>query len=157
MGWMNAEEQRHSKKKTSINAQYMCDECHEPIRSGEVPVVDPKGGYYPWPANLPENAKPFLSRNPKVTYHLQCDRIRRGVRVKEKPDKKHHMGEALRSALEAVKGMIQSKPKTGYWTKEKCCQKLKEEHDKKYVLRAIRELRSAKQLKKKHGGYYFAN
>lgn len=154
MGWMNAEEQRAARKRFGVHAQYMCDECHEPIRSGDIPVIDPKGGYHPWPVSLPENCKSFLSRNPKVTRHLQCDRIKRGVRVKEEPkEKKSHLSEALRSAIEAVKSMIHAKPRIGYWTKEKCVQKQKGINDKKYVLKAIRLLRSEGQLKKKSGGY----
>jgi hypothetical protein len=153
MGWMNAEEQRAAKRNFHITAQYMCDECNEPIQSGEAPVIDPKAGYHPWPVTLPDNCKAFLSRNPKVTRHLQCDRIKRGTRTKPPSERRSHVSDALNSVLEAVLSLIKGKPRPGYWTKEKCCRKLKEAHDKKLVLKAIRTLRREGQLKKKSGGY----
>ena len=145
MGWINKEEQ----KRLHTTAEYLCDHCDKPIL-GEAPVIDPKKGYYPWPENTPDGMKMLRAREPKCTYHYQCDREMKG---KTGTSTKPKIGKRLEKVVAALLKRITSKPELGYWTKEKCIQKLKDDFDKRAVLKAIRWLRDEKQLKKKEGGY----
>lgn len=79
MGWITHEQQAYVKRQYKRGAQYICDAdfCGEPIFHGELPVVDPKGGYFPKPPNSPD----FVPREPKVTYHQRCDLQLRGKHV----------------------------------------------------------------------------
>lgn len=87
MGWLNWDERRKVFKETKIQAEYICDHCGEPIAASELPVIDPKGGYYPKDEGQPD----FLPKKPKKSYHRKCQDIRSGKRPKveqELPQKK---------------------------------------------------------------------
>lgn len=82
MGYINVVEQGHIKELYGHAAEYRCNECNRLIWVHEMPVVDPKGGYY----ELPPSINSFGSRysRPKVTFCTDCDLVRRGKKKKEK-------------------------------------------------------------------------
>lgn len=78
MGWLDKRHQRKVRRKYHVRARYLCDFCKRPISQDEMPLIDTKHGYFPWPDRTPITCRSFLSREPKVTYHLDCDYTRRG-------------------------------------------------------------------------------
>jgi len=155
MGWLNLKEQRRAKRKFKIQALYMCDHCHKPIPIYDFPVIDPKGGYHPWPLGVPTAAKCLSSQEPKVTYHLHpCNDELCGKRPMTfeyfKPFKK--LRRSVRHAVKSVMRRVREKPRPGYWTKKKLVEKM-EHHGETAVKKAIKFLRKEKQIRKKEGGY----
>jgi hypothetical protein len=150
MGWLNPHEQRGSKKKYGVTCFYKCDHCNMPIPPGVLFEVNPKGGYHPWPERVPKNARPFLSRDPKVTYHNsgECAELRKG-KHKRKNQKK-----IIIQAAEYIIHKLEVKPKAGYWTKERCLRRLvKKKYERRVALKALKLLRKEKIVRKKKGGY----
>lgn len=147
MGWLTPEEQQLVKRRYGIETAYICNGCGYPIIGA--PVIDPKGGYHPWPDKLPITCRPFLSRNPKVTYHLKsCSSVVKGTRREEKARKKYE------DILQAMKQILELLQKKSY-TKERLVEKLAPTSSK-IVGRALRELKKEKKIKKKKGGYIVA-
>lgn len=102
MGWLNWDERKKVFQGTKIQAEYMCDHCNEPIPASELPVIDPKGGYYPKDAGQPD----FLPKHPKRSYHRKCEDVRRGKRPKHpqpEPKVKSPQKESKQSPAPKVK------------------------------------------------------
>lgn len=77
MGYILSEsEQRYIQQLYGYKAQYRCDyeECGLPIFVIQIPVVDPKGGYY-----KRTGGDLFSHLKAKRTYHQSCDKARRGL------------------------------------------------------------------------------
>jgi len=140
MGWLNTTEQANVLLLYGFRAEYRCNRCNLPIKMGEVPVVDPKGGYFPKDEKTPA----FLSPRPKKTYHGTCDEIMRGKRpafsedeptagdkpkskksaepkekVKPKVAEPTSSGSVKKTALK-IQEAVAAKPKSEYWTVGKC-------------------------------------
>lgn len=75
MGWMTLWERKLVAQLYGVLAEYRCDYCRQPMPIGSVPVVDPKGGYFPRPKDTPV----FVAQHPKKTYHNHpCNDLRLG-------------------------------------------------------------------------------
>jgi len=146
MGWLDPHHQRKVRRKFHLRTIpfYLCDVCGNPIPPGEPPVVDPRRGYH----RRPKGASIYSSREPKWTSCLNCDRERRD-NIRHKRERKH------RKFLHVINKLIEkikAKPKNGYWTTEKCIEKLSK-YDSRTVVRAIKVLVKERTLKKRHGAY----
>lgn len=155
MGWLNLKEQRRVKRKFKIQALYLCDYCEEPIGLRDLPVIDPKGGYHPWPENFPLAARQLTAREPKRTYHNHpCNDELIGKRLKtlDKIKEFRRLPQKVRRAGRGIMRRLKENPVSGYWTKKKLFKKMRH-HDHHSVVKALRFLRSERQIKKKEGGY----
>lgn len=166
MGWLNHTQQQEVLSKYGKQAIYRCDydECKSPgqlIFVGQLEVQDPRGGYFP----KPEGAPDFLPKQPKRTYHLECDRLRRGVRVKEQKKKEReeskpvvadngYVPKAIQKIADMILAVIVKKPKKEYWTAKRCFQQFKGEAPKKELRRAVRHLRKTGMLRRE-GRYLY--
>lgn len=155
MGWLTPKEQRKIKKEFKVQALYLCDHCEKPIALSDFPVIDPKGGYHPWPDDYPVAARQLSAREPKRTYHLHpCNDELRGKRplnLELSKDFKK-LRSKVRRAVRKVIERLRAKPVPGYWTKKKLFQKLKD-HEPRHIVRALRFLRDQNQIRKREGGY----
>jgi hypothetical protein len=132
-----------------IKLHRLCSVCELPIPPSELIVIDPKKGYFPWPSNVPKAARSMSYREPKWCCHYLCDPMRH--RREKIASKRKHRAEKLMAVSNTIIDKIKSKPKRGYWTKEKLVEKL---HFKEsLVLRAIKALLKDESLKKKDGAY----
>jgi hypothetical protein len=171
MGWLKPKKQKEVLKKYRVDAMYMCDYCHKPIQIGELPVIDRKKGYHHWSSKIPNDCRPFLGKNPRVTYHqIPCDALRQGKKPKynsgedtmpkEKKSKKSSKKEkkskkkstsASPAVMKSVMKLVDKKP--GHYGKRDLFRKLKDDHDKGDVRDAIEALWAQGKLRKKEGAY----
>lgn len=138
MGWLTPDEQQAMRRRFRVDIHYVCDYCQKPILG--VCVIDPKGGYYPWPQKTMSNVKPLTGREPKITYHpTPCNEYIVGKRVPSRPSM-------------AIYCLLLQKPKKR-WTRRKLVRKFAKLFDKAKVLKGIRILRKKKLILKKEGRY----
>lgn len=149
MGWLSPEEQRATKKKYGATCFYQCDACKLPIPPGMLYQIDPKGGYHPWPKSLPKGCRSFMSRQPKVTYHIkgtECHEIRTGKRTRKIQKK------LMLQAAEYILDKIEAKPQV-QWTKERCIRRMTKKFEAKIAIKAMKFIRKEQLVKKRKGGY----
>lgn len=166
MGWIDFDERARVFKATGVQCEYLCDlpDCGKPISYGELPVIDPKGGYYP----KPEGAASMLTApRPKRTFHIRCDQIRRGKRPKEdlnpKEEKKSkkesrkeevqnngHASKKLIRLGERVLETIRKKPKKE-WSVWEVILALRDQEKQKDIRAACNYLKAEGLLVRKNG------
>lgn len=150
MGWLNPKRRRRAWKKYGIRATYRCDVCDKYIPLGELIIIDPKRGYYPWPSNTPDALKSMKAREPKWTAHYACDPVKK---YREKKAAKRKLKKELILKIRGdILAMIRKRPERGYWTEKKVLRKMNGFADK-LVLRAITQLNDERILKKREGGF----
>lgn len=143
MGWLDPHHQRKMRKKYKVRIFYWCDIGDHPVPPGEPPVVDPRRGYH----RRPKGISTWVSREPRWTCCLKCDRERRDA-IRHKRD--HKQRKFLRVVNKVVE-KIAAKPKRGYWTLEKLFEKMND--DSRTVNRAVQALMKDRTLKKRDGAY----
>jgi hypothetical protein len=147
MGWLNPVERKAVKKKYKVRAYYICDHCKLPIL--DAPLVDPKGGYHPWPKRMAREARTLMSRDPKITYHTKpC-----GIELFSKSGRKQKLYEDVTKAADRILIRLKKRKSKGYWTKERLQKHYKDTFDKKIFKKAMSLLRKEKKIRKRKGGY----
>jgi len=151
VGWLDRKQRRRVRKKYHVRTQYFCDMGDHPIPVGELLVIDPKKGYFPWSSSVPQAVRGLTARQPKWCACYTCHKKERD-RIREEKEKKRMLRYAVRRVIE----VIDHKPRRGYWTKDKCVSKLSGEFPGEVVLQAIRKLRKRGSLKTRDGAYLLA-
>lgn len=143
MGVLNSFERRCLEALYGRSALYRCNKCTRPIWSTEIPIVDPKGGYF----KLPPSVNTFGSKysKPKVTYCRECDLIRRGKVVTDAPTEKAVSSKEVRIAI--IK-LIRAKPKKE-WTNGLLIRKFAGTYEAPMIREAIKVLRRKGRLVRK--------
>jgi hypothetical protein len=124
---------------------YICDLCNKPII--DAPVVDPKAGYHPWPAQLPENARQLSARQPRVTYHVEC--AKQVFKHMKREKRYKHVPSDVRAAADRIFKRIKKKK----YTLEKLALRYKRKIKLDIIKKALRVLRREEKIRKRKGGY----
>ena len=158
MGWLDHFEQQQVLTLYGRRAEYRCDECRQPIFENELPIIDSKKGNYP----KDPKAGPYASPRPKVTYHRQCDDIRRGKRPRFRPEVKKEespkkvveaSGPKVEKIAKKIVEAIANKPRKNYWDVGKIIA-LFEKPDKGLIRQVVRDMRAHGKLIRKKSHLY---
>src|SRR6266478_3539693 len=113
MGWLSIDEQKRVRKKYKMYSLYKCNHCGRPISILELAIINPKGGYYSWQSKgTPRNCRTFMTKEPKVTYHQECNNERLGITKKIKKLKEKYMAKKEKKADKKKKGKRGKKEKS---------------------------------------------
>ena len=168
MGWLTPEQQQEVRRIHRMVALYSCDLCGKPISILEMPVINPRKGYFKWnKERSPKECRSFHMREPKVTYHQgYCNDERLGRKHKTKKEKemaKTKKKDKKDKKKASAKKTVKSNPKVekavlslitkkeNHYDKARLIAKLKDKYEKAEIRDAITTLWSAKKIRKDTG------
>lgn len=152
MGWLSDHEQQDVLLRYGRRAELRCNSCSKPIFVEQLFSVDPKGGFFKKPADVPS----WVAHRPKVTYHYsaECDPVlerRQGKRAAQKkvePVDENEITGKVKRVAKAILELLTTKKKKQYWMKTVVVKSLKKEYKAALIRKALRAMIAQGMLRK---------